>query len=232
LDARYDDETENAIDQTACRDARREVATARTVIALPTGTAFVVALLCAFYKISSSSSLHPLLSSLSSTRRRRRMSPHPNLHNSQSQRYGATNGVPTKDAATINNVGGTSYAAANRKKPLKIAITGAGAAGLAAARIVSRSCNNDAKQVFIGDTTYTKAQRVEVDEDNDNDNENHQRHPASVGTLVPQTVTIRPDGSITFSNQCPLHPIPDTIVFAPDTIIHFPLSIFNPMSSL
>jgi hypothetical protein len=55
--------TETAIDQTGCGDssnASREVATARTVSTLPTGTAFVVALLCAFYKISSSSSLHPL----------------------------------------------------------------------------------------------------------------------------------------------------------------------------
>jgi hypothetical protein len=83
------------------------------------------------------------------------MSHHPNLHDSQRPKYGATNGVPTKDAATLNNVGGTAYGAANRNTPLKIAIIGAGAAGLAAARIVSRSCNNDDNNGHRPTTTTT-----------------------------------------------------------------------------
>jgi hypothetical protein len=103
--------------------------------------------------------------------------------------------------------------------------------GRASGSDLAREISFYAKQVWVSDTTCTTAERVVVDDaDNDdvNDNETYSRNPpisgvrAAVVTIAPQTVAVRPDGSIQFAHDCPLQPIPDTIIFCTGYDYSFP----------
>jgi hypothetical protein len=96
--------------------------------------------------------------------------------------------------------------------------------GRASGSDLAREISFYAKQVLVSDTTCTEPQHVV--EDKHNDNETHPHHPprshGMVVTVVPQTMAVRVDGSIQFANDCPLHPIPDTIIFCTGYDYSFP----------
>ncbi|KAG7361049.1 dimethylaniline monooxygenase [Nitzschia inconspicua] len=82
--------------------------------------------------------------------------------------------------------------------------------GRASGSDLARELSFHAKEVFLSDTTCSEVTKV-VDSDND-----------TQVTWVPKTVAVRKDGSVQFDNECPLHPIPDTIIFCSGYDYSFP----------
>lgn len=82
--------------------------------------------------------------------------------------------------------------------------------GRASGSDLARELSFHAKEVYLSDTTCSEATTV-VDDENDNQ-----------VTWVPKTLSMREDGSIQFDKNCPLHPVPDTIIFCSGYDYSFP----------
>jgi hypothetical protein len=93
--------------------------------------------------------------------------------------------------------------------------------GRASGSDLARELSFHAQHVYLSDTTCPEATNV-VDERRNND-----CHPV---TWVPKTIAVRPDGSVQFDRDCPLHPSPDCIIFCSGYDYSFPF--INDKSSL